>query len=62
MNTNREKTSRAMGFVVSFLLHAIFIAGCFALDAGSSTGPDQQDQTSQTNTVADHQASNKPNS
>lgn len=41
MNANREKTSNAMGIVVSVLLHGIFFAGCLALDANSvsaSTG------------------------
>lgn len=62
MNTNREKTSSAMGFVVSVLLHAIFIAGCFALDAGSATSTAQPDQTMETNTAAGHQKADKPNS
>ncbi|HJW29749.1 MAG TPA: hypothetical protein VJ508_10985 [Saprospiraceae bacterium] len=36
MNTNRAKTSSMMGFVISVLLHGIFFAGCFALDASSA--------------------------
>jgi hypothetical protein len=32
MNTNREKTSSVMGFVMSALLHGIFLAGCVAIN------------------------------
>lgn len=46
MNTNREKTSSVMGLVVSVLLHAIFIAGCFALDASSAIKSSTQDKQS----------------
>jgi PBP1b-binding outer membrane lipoprotein LpoB len=38
MNTNREKTSNVMGITVSILLHAIFLAGCLALDASNISG------------------------
>lgn len=31
MKTNHEKTTRMMGFVVSILLHGIFLAGCVAI-------------------------------
>lgn len=37
MSTNREKTSSVMGITVSVLLHAIFFAGCLALDAANLT-------------------------
>jgi hypothetical protein len=33
MSPNREKTTSAMGLVVSILLHGIFFAGCFVLDS-----------------------------
>ena len=36
MNANREKTSSVLGLVVSVLLHAIFLAGCYAYDATSA--------------------------
>jgi hypothetical protein len=36
MNANREKSSSVLGLVVSFLLHAIFLAGCYALDASDA--------------------------
>jgi len=36
MNTNREKSSSVFGLVISVLLHAIFLAGCYALDASSA--------------------------
>ena len=32
MSANREKTSSVMGLVISVLLHAIFFAGCIAID------------------------------
>jgi hypothetical protein len=34
MRTDLEQASRTRGIVVSALLHALFIAGCLALDAG----------------------------
>lgn len=40
MSTKGEKTSSAMGVVVSVLLHGIFFAGCLALDASSVTASD----------------------
>ena len=52
MNANREKSSSALGLIVSVLLHAIFLAGCYALDASSavknSTG---ENPTTHVNTV-----------
>ena len=36
MKANREKTTGMMGFVVSILLHSIFIAGCIAIDYTNS--------------------------
>ena len=32
MTSNREKTSSVMGFVISTLMHGIFLAGCVAID------------------------------
>ena len=32
MTANREKTSSVMGFVISTLMHGIFLAGCVAID------------------------------
>jgi hypothetical protein len=34
MRTDLEQASRTRGIIVSALLHALFIAGCLALDAG----------------------------
>ena len=52
MNANREKSSSTLGLIVSVLLHAIFLAGCYALDASSavknSTG---ENPTTHVNTV-----------
>ena len=45
MKMNHEKTSSVMGLVVSVLLHGIFFAGCFALDAASSNTHQGQEQT-----------------
>jgi len=47
MNTNREKSSSVLGLVVSVLLHAIFLAGCFAYDASSAI----KDSTTESNHV-----------
>jgi hypothetical protein len=52
MSANREKTSSVMGLVVSVLLHGIFFAGCFALDAASATGTHPED-TTEINTITD---------
>ena len=32
MTANREKTSSVMGFVISSLIHGIFLAGCVAIN------------------------------
>ena len=58
MNANREKTSNAMGIVVSVFLHGIFFAGCLALDATSistQTGTDgvEINQVDHASTVQD---------
>ena len=46
MRTDLEQASRTRGIIVSALLHALFIAGCLALDAGGfqdrSNHPDDQ--------------------
>ena len=47
MNANREKSSSALGLVVSVLLHAIFLAGCYAYDASSAI----KDSTADTNST-----------
>ena len=43
MSANREKTSNAMGVVVSVLLHGIFFAGCLAIDATSVSASPAKD-------------------
>ena len=53
MSANREKTSSVMGLVVSVLLHGIFFAGCFALDAASATGTQLDEDTTEINTITD---------
>lgn len=54
MKMNHEKTSGVMGLVVSVLLHGIFFAGCFALDAASSNAHQGQAQTpTESNTAPD---------
>jgi hypothetical protein len=45
MSTNREKTSSMMGFVVSILLHGIFLAGCIAIDYGTLSSSTAQEDT-----------------
>lgn len=52
MTSNREKTSNVMGFVVSVLLHGIFLAGCLALDASSMSSP-VSDQDTEIKSVTD---------
>jgi hypothetical protein len=46
MSANREKTSSAMGIVLSVLLHGIFFAGCLALDASNLSSSSTTDHTS----------------
>jgi hypothetical protein len=54
MNANREKTSSVLGLVVSVLLHAIFLAGCYAYDASTAIKNSTADpHTAQINPVAD---------
>lgn len=64
MNANREKTSNMMGLLVSVLLHGIFIAGCYALDASSAIQHSTDDQhITQINAPAQHaDATIKPKS
>jgi len=54
MNANREKTSSVLGLVVSVLLHAIFLAGCYAYDASSAIKSSTSDpHATQINTSID---------
>ena len=54
MNANQEKSSSVLGLVVSVLLHAIFLAGCYALDATSAIHNSTGDpHTTQINVPAD---------
>jgi hypothetical protein len=62
MRANREKTSSVMGLVVSVLLHGIFFAGCYALDAASATGTQADPGTTEINTLTDQPAHAKANS
>lgn len=55
MNTNREKTSSVMGLVVSVLLHGIFFAGCFALDAASASGTSMDTMDQPASTTVNHE-------
>lgn len=60
MSSNREKTSSVMGLVVSVLLHGIFFAGCFALDAADATGTQTTDtDTTEINTLSDQASDTK---
>ena len=62
MKANKEQSNGIMGLVMSVLLHAIFFAGCFALDATSAVTSSMTDtQAIQANPVAD-QTPHKPNS
>jgi hypothetical protein len=61
MNANREKTSSVMGLVVSVLLHGIFFAGCFALDAADTSTSEDKIST-EINTVAEQVPETKSNS
>jgi hypothetical protein len=36
MNANKEKNTGRLGLVISVLLHAIFLASCYAYDASSA--------------------------
>lgn len=45
MKSDREKSTGVMGFVVSILLHAIFFAGCIALDYSDLKSPDSAEPT-----------------
>lgn len=50
MQSKSEKTSSVMGFVVSILLHGIFLAGCLAIDysqpsVGVNEVPTEMDST-----------------
>ncbi len=63
MNANREKSSSVLGLVVSVLLHAIFLAGCYAYDASSAIKHSVGDpHAAQVNTLADQSAQAKPKS
>jgi hypothetical protein len=59
MSANREKTSSVMGLVVSVLLHGIFFAGCFALDAADATGTQTETDTTEINTLTDQASDTK---
>jgi hypothetical protein len=61
MNANREKTSSMTGLVVSVLLHGIFFAGCYALDAADTSSAVDQIST-EINTSADPAPASKSNS
>lgn len=54
MSANREKSTRVMGFVVSILLHGIFIAGCIALDYSAQPMTADEAPATEVNSVADH--------
>lgn len=45
MTTDREKTTARLGFIVSILLHGIFLAGCLAIDYGSMSSTDVPEKT-----------------
>ena len=45
MTTDREKTTGRLGFIVSILLHGIFLAGCLAIDYGSVSATDAPEKT-----------------
>lgn len=62
MSANREKTSSVMGLVVSVLLHGIFFAGCYALDAASATGTQTAPDATEINTLTEQPAHAKANS
>jgi len=62
MNANREKSSSVLGLVVSVLLHAIFLAGCYALDATSAINNSTSDPQTQINTTADNTDQAQPKS
>lgn len=53
MTTNREKTTGIMGFVVSILLHGIFLAGCVAIDYTSMASTATLDE-SEMNEIVDN--------
>ncbi len=63
MNTINEKSSSVMGIVISVLLHGIFFAGCFALDAAtSSVSISQEHKATEIHSVADQQPAHRPKS
>lgn len=45
MKSDREKSTGVMGLVVSLLLHAIFFAGCIALDYSDLASTDSAQPT-----------------
>ena len=47
MHNQREKSTNVMGITVSVLLHAIFFAGCLALDASNLSSPQGDEQITQ---------------
>lgn len=44
-----------MGLVVSVLLHGIFFAGCFALDAASASGTSMDTMDQPASTTVNHE-------
>ncbi len=63
MKSSKEQSSGVLGLVMSVLLHAIFFAGCFALDASSAVKSSTADvqPVDESHAVAD-QSHVKPNS
>lgn len=59
MSANREKSTRIIGFVVSFLLHSIFIAGCIAIDYSNTPEVAADPQPTEMNEVSDANADHK---
>jgi len=63
MNTNREKSSSVMGLTISVLLHAIFLASCYAYDASSAIKNSTSDAVTTTiNKVAEKTDHTQPKS